>query len=196
MSLRKRLTPKQNQIYDYILTYTQERGYPPSVREIAAAVHLKSPSTVHFHLKAMEAAGVIHRGVGKTRSITPVTTEQEENVQKIPVLREVTAELSDFTGETLLFDTGNAPQFHFAVRIVRDTMCSAGILPGDLVVVRQQPPQKEGEWMLFLLKQQVLCGKVHWESDHLWLMVPDKAPVDEMEAVLLGKVIAVVRRYD
>ena len=75
MPLKNRLTPKQNQIYDYILAFTQERGYPPSVREIAEAVHLKSPSTVHFHLKAMEAAGVIHRGVGKTRSITLVTPE-------------------------------------------------------------------------------------------------------------------------
>ena len=194
--MRNRLTPKQNQIYDYILAYTQERGYPPSVREIAAAVQLKSPSTVHFHLKAMEAAGVIHRGVGKTRSITPVTPEHTDSVQKIPILREVTEELSDFTGETLLFQTGDAPQFHFAVRITRDTMQAAGILPGDLVVVRQQEPQRAGEWMLFLWKQQVLCGTVHWESNHLWLTIPGKPPVDGKEAVLLGKVIAVVRNYD
>lgn len=127
--MKNRLTPKQNQIYDYILAFTQERGYPPSVREIAEAVHLKSPSTVHFHLKAMEAAGVIRRGVGKTRSITPVTPEHTQTAQKIPILREVTAELSDFTGETLLFDTGGATQFHFAVRMERDTLRSAGILP-------------------------------------------------------------------
>ena len=142
MPLKNRLTPKQNQIYDYILAFTQERGYPPSVREIAEAVHLKSPSTVHFHLKAMEAAGVIHRGVGKTRSITLVTPEPRNHVQKIPILREVTADLSDFTGENLLFDTGDAPQFHFAVRMERDALRYAGILPGDLVVVRQQEPQK------------------------------------------------------
>ena len=193
MSLKNRLTPKQNQIYDYILAFTQERGYPPSVREIAEAVHLKSPSTVHFHLKAMEAAGVIHRGAGKTRSITPVTPAHTHSAQKIPILREVTAELSDFTGETLLFDTGDATQFHFAVRMERDTLRSAGILPGDLVVVRQQEP---GELMLFLLEGQTVCGTARWEGDHLWLTIPDKTPVDRTDVVLLGKVIAVVRHYD
>ena len=196
MPLKNRLTPKQNQIYDYILAFTQERGYPPSVREIAEAVHLKSPSTVHFHLKAMEAAGVIHRGAGKTRSITLVTPEPRNYVQKIPILREVTADLSDFTGENLLFDTGDAPQFHFAVRMERDALRYAGILPGDLVVVRQQEPQKEGERMLFLLEGQTACGAASWEQEHLWLTIPDRAPVDGTEVVLLGKIIAVVRYYD
>ena len=116
--------------------------------------------------------------------------------QKIPILREVTAELSDFTGETLLFDTGGATQFHFAVRMERDTLRSAGILPGDLVVVRQQEPQKPGERMLFLLEGQTVCGSASWEGDHLWLTTQDKAAVDGTEVVLLGKVIAVVRHYD
>lgn len=196
MRLKNRLTPKQNQIYDYILAYTQERGYPPSVREIAAAVDLKSPSTVHFHLKAMEAAGVIHRGAGKTRSITPVTPAHTDPVQQIPILRQVTAALSDFSGETLPFDIGDAPQFHFAVRVEQDTLQPAGILPGDLVVVRQQSPQREGEWMLFLLEQQIACGQVHWAGEQLWLTRPGQEPVEGTEAVWLGKVIAVVRRYD
>ena len=58
----KTLTPKQQKIYDYILDFTAEHGYPPSVREIGAAVGLKSPSTVHFHLKGLEVAGVIEIG--------------------------------------------------------------------------------------------------------------------------------------
>ena len=144
----------------------------------------------------MEAAGVIHRGVGKTRSITLVTPEPRNHVQKIPILREVTADLSDFTGENLLFDTGDAPQFHFAVRMERDALRYAGILPGDLVVVRQQEPQKAGERMLFLLEGQTACGIASWEQEHLWLTIPDRAPVDGTEVVLLGKIIAVVRYYD
>ena len=144
----------------------------------------------------MEAAGVIHRGAGKTRSITLVTPEPRNHVQKIPILREVTADLSDFTGENLLFDTGDAPQFHFAVRMERDALRYAGILPGDLVVVRQQEPQKAGERMLFLLEGQTACGIASWEQEHLWLTIPDRAPVDGTEVVLLGKIIAVVRYYD
>ena len=65
-----KLTPKQQQIYDYILSFTSQHGYPPSVREIGAAVGLKSPSTVHFHMKGLEEAGVIVKAEGKPRAIT------------------------------------------------------------------------------------------------------------------------------
>ena len=64
------LTPKQQKIYDFIQSFTAEHGYPPSVREIGAAMGLKSPSTVHFHLKGLEEAGMIIKAEGKTRAIT------------------------------------------------------------------------------------------------------------------------------
>ena len=64
----EKLTAKQQKIYDYIQTFSAEHGYPPSVREIGAAVGLKSPSTVHFHLKGLEEAGVIIKAEGKTRA--------------------------------------------------------------------------------------------------------------------------------
>ena len=197
MPLKNRLTPKQNQIYDYILAFTQERGYPPSVREIAEAVHLKSPSTVHFHLKAMEAAGVIHRGVGKTRSITLVTPEPRNHVQKIPILREVTADLSDFTGENLLFDTGDAPQFHFAVRMERDALRYAGILPGDLVVVRQQQTCNQGEIVVAMIDDEATVKRFSRKNGHIWLLPEndDYEPIDGTYAQILGKVVAVVRQY-
>lgn len=71
----KTLSPKQQQIYDYIISFSAEHGYPPSVREIGAYVGLKSPSTVHFHLKGLESAGLITKAEGKTRSITVAQTE-------------------------------------------------------------------------------------------------------------------------
>lgn len=66
----KALTEKQRQIYDYIISFQRDHGYPPSVREIGEHVGLKSPSTVHFHLKGLEAAGLITKAEGKTRAIT------------------------------------------------------------------------------------------------------------------------------
>ncbi len=66
----KELTPKQQEIYDYIVQFTQDMGYPPSVREIGQAVGLKSPSTVHFHIKGLETAGVLTKAAGKTRAMT------------------------------------------------------------------------------------------------------------------------------
>ena len=65
-----KLSPKQQRIYDYILSFTDSHGYPPSVREIAEAVDLKSPSTVHFHLKSLREAGLITQAEGKTRAIS------------------------------------------------------------------------------------------------------------------------------
>ena len=66
----KGLTEKQRQIYQFIVSFQQDHGYPPSVREIGEYVGLKSPSTVHFHLKGLEEAGIITKAEGKTRAIT------------------------------------------------------------------------------------------------------------------------------
>ena len=93
----EKLTAKQQKIYDYIQTFSAEHGYPPSVREIGAAVGLKSPSTVHFHLKGLEEAGVIIKAEGKTRAITlsgtgrPVAEEQDPHADQIPVVGSVAA---------------------------------------------------------------------------------------------------------
>ena len=78
----EQLTEKQREIYDYIKWFLRERSYPPSVREIAAAVGLKSPSTVHFHLKAMEEQGFLTRRQGRTRSIALVDPEKEEYIRQ------------------------------------------------------------------------------------------------------------------
>ena len=93
-----KLTAKQQQIYDYILSFTNQHGYPPSVREIGAAVGLKSPSTVHFHMKGLEEAGVIVKAEGKTRAISlpgasmgPVAEEEDPHANQIPILGNVAA---------------------------------------------------------------------------------------------------------
>ena len=83
------LTKMQQKIYDYIVQAIQDQGYPPSVREIGEAVGLKSPSTVHFHLKRLEEAGVIEKGAGKGRAITLRESPKPEN--QVPVVGNVAA---------------------------------------------------------------------------------------------------------
>ena len=85
-----KLTEKQQQIYDFILDFSQEHGYPPSVREIAQAVDLKSPSTVHFHLKGLRQAGLITQAEGKTRAIS-VTDGTHNRRDQVPLLGYVAA---------------------------------------------------------------------------------------------------------
>ena len=123
-----KLTPKQQQIYDYILSFTAQHGYPPSVREIGAAVGLKSPSTVHFHMKGLEEAGVIVKAEGKTRAISipamplgAVAEETDPRENQIPILGNVAAGAPILAEECiedyLTFDTQGMSGEHFALRV-------------------------------------------------------------------------------
>ena len=81
-----KLRTKQQQIYDYIVSFTEEHGYPPSVREIGEAVGLKSPSTVHFHMKNLEKAGMIVKAKKKTRAISLPHSEDGPPQDTVPIL--------------------------------------------------------------------------------------------------------------
>ena len=196
-----RLTAKQQRIYDYIVDFTAEQGYPPSVREIAAAVGLKSPSTVHFHLKALEEAGVICRGSGKTRAITPVENAPVSRVNQVPLVGNVAAGSPILAEECiedyLTFDTGGLSGEHFALRIRGESMLKAGILPGDYVIVHQQQDARNGEIVIALLEDEATCKRLDRRDGHTWLLPEndDYQPIDGDHASILGKVVAVVRRY-
>lgn len=197
----KELTPKQQRIYDYILDFTEENGYPPSVREIAAAVGLKSPSTVHFHLKALEEAGVINRGSGKTRAITAAEGGPVSRVNQVPLVGNVAAGSPILAEECiedyLTFDTGGLSGEHFALRVRGESMLKAGILPGDYVIVHQQENARNGEIVIALIGDEATCKRLDRRSGHTWLLPEndDYSPIDGAEATILGKVVAVVRRY-
>ncbi len=196
------LTAKQARIYEYILAFTEQNGYPPSVREIADAVGLKSPSTVHFHLKSLEEAGVITRGAGKTRAITAVRrVEMPEAapVARIPVLGNVAA------GEPLLAEeqveeyiSFDAPGDEcFALRIRGESMLGAGILPGDLVIVRRQQTAVNGDIVIALIGDEATCKRFSRRNGHVWLLPEneDYSPIDGTFARILGRVIGLQRQY-
>ena len=140
------LTKMQQKIYDYIVQAIQDQGYPPSVREIGEAVGLKSPSTVHFHLKHLEELGVIGKQAGKGRALTLTEAPQENQV---PIVGNVAAGSPILAQECiedyLTFDTGGRDGEYFALRVRGESMINAGILPDDLVVVHQQPAANNGE---------------------------------------------------
>ena len=198
----KMLSPKQQQIYDYIIAFSAEHGYPPSVREIGAAVGLRSPSTVHFHLKGLETAGLITKAEGKTRSITVIQPEaQAEPGDKVPVVGSVAAGAPILAQECiedyLTFDTGGQPGEYFALRVRGESMKYAGILPGDLVVVHQQPDAHSGEIVVALFEDEATVKTLRRKDGQVWLMPenPDYEPIDGEGCTILGKVTAVVRRY-
>ena len=193
------LTSMQQRIYEYIVSCIREQGYPPSVREIGEAVGLKSPSTVHFHLKHLEEAGIIEKGVGKGRAITLTAPPAQED--KVPILGNVAAGSPILAEECiedyLTFDTGGCGDEYFALRVRGESMLNAGILPGDLVVVRRQQIAYNGEIVVAIIENEATVKRFSKQNGHIWLLPENDAysPIDGTYAQILGKVEAVVRRY-
>ena len=196
-----KLRAKQQQIYDYIVSFTEEHGYPPSVREIGEAVGLKSPSTVHFHMKNLEKAGMIVKAEKKTRAISLPHSEEDPPQDTVPILGNVAAGAPILAEECiedyLTFDTGGLSGEHFALRVRGESMRNAGILPGDLVVVHQQQRASAGDIVVAMLDGEATVKTLRRRDGHVWLMPenPDYDPIPGDCAEILGRVTAVVRRY-
>lgn len=194
-----KLSTMQQRIYDYIASCIQEQGYPPSVREIGEAVGLKSSSTVHFHLKHLEEAGYIEKDAGKGRAITLKAPHVREN--QVPIVGDVAAGSPILAQECiedyLTFDTGGAGDEYFALRVRGESMLNAGILPGDLVVVRRQQTANNGEIVVAMIEDEATVKRFFREHGQVWLLPENDAysPIDGTFAQILGKVAAVVRRY-
>lgn len=197
----KELTPKQQEVYDYIIRFTQENGYPPSVREIGQALGMKSPSTVHFHIKGLENAGVLTKAAGKTRAMTLNEDRDCARRDKVPLVGNVAAGApilaEECVEEYLTYDTDGLIGEHFALRVRGESMLYAGILPGDLVIVHQQQNFRNGDIVVALFEDEATVKTYKMEQGHLWLMPenPDYEPIDGEGAQLLGRVVAVIRRY-
>lgn len=193
------LSNMQQKIYEYIASCIREQGYPPSVREIGDAVGLKSPSTVHFHLKHLEQAGVIEKGAGKGRAIT--LTEPPVPEDRVPIVGNVAAGSPILAEECiedyLTFDTGGRSGEYFALRVRGESMLKAGILPGDLVVVQRQQTARNGEIVVAMIEDEATVKTYSKQNGHVWLLPENDAysPIDGTYAQIFGKVAAVVRRY-
>lgn len=191
-------TTMTDQIYDYLCSVIPQQGYAPSVREICDAVGLKSPSTVHFHLKRLQERGLIEKGDCKGRAIV-LTGRTERN--RIPVLGDVAAGspilAQECIDDYLTFDCDGRENEYFALRVRGESMLKAGILPGDLVVVRRQQTAQNGEIVVALLGEEATVKRLSRRNGEIWLLPENDAyqPIDGTNAEVLGKVTAVVRQY-
>ena len=193
----KKLSPMRQKILDYISRYTDENGYPPAVREICQAVGLRSPSTVHSHLKILQEGGFLDKGEGRTRSIT--LKNHPTGVKKIPVLGVVTAGQPILMQEDIL---GYIPfEYHsgeyFALRVRGDSMVGAGILDGDDVIVRRQDTADQKAIVVAMLEDEATVKRLDKSNGHVRLLpeTPAYEPIDGDDAQILGLVVAVYRQY-
>ena len=209
----QKLTAMQQKIYDYIANTVRNQGYPPSVREIGEAVGLKSPSTVHFHIKHLEELGYISKSGRKGRALTlteraapaaaaPAPAQEAEMPSgRVPVLGDVAAGspilAQECIDDYISFDTQGRDGEFFALRVRGESMLNAGILPGDLVVVHRQPPAQNGELVVALLEDEATVKRLSRRGGEVWLLPENEnySPIDGRYASILGKVAAVLRTY-
>ena len=195
----KKISDKQQRMLEYIKEYSLEHGYPPSVREVGAEMGLRSPSTVHAHLKKLQEAGWLEPSEHKSRALTPVSGPSM--VARVPILGRVTAGMpilavEEHVGYVPFEPAANGGEY-YALRIRGDSMTGAGILDNDLVIVRQDMQARNGDIVIALLEDEATCKTLRITPDGVWLMPENPAypPIDGTGCQILGVVRAVYREY-
>ncbi|KXS41474.1 MAG: repressor LexA [Candidatus Frackibacter sp. T328-2] len=202
------LSNRQQQILNFIMQEINQKGYPPSVREIAKAVGLSSPSTVHSHLTTLEEKEYIRKDPTKPRAIEvlyePIKEqENDKEMINIPLVGRVTA------GEPILAVENIEDTFPLPLEYISDTsdklfiltvegesMIEAGILDGDYVIVKKQNTARNKDIVVALLDDEATVKRFFNEEDHIRLQPenPNMEPILTSDCKILGKVIGVYRK--
>jgi len=201
--VKKKLTSRQATILKYIQKVIEDRGYPPSVREIGEAVGLKSSSTVHTHLVNLEKKGYIRRDPTKPRAIEVL--KNKPSVVQIPVVGRVAA------GKPILAIENIESTFPLPTSFLKskkdvfmlttkgDSMINAGIYDGDYLVVCQQQTAEDGDIVVALLNGEDATVKRFFKEEDSIRLQPENdlmEPIRSKDVMILGKVIGVFRKLD
>lgn len=192
----------QQKILDFIKSEIEEKGYPPSVREICAAVGLRSTSTVHAHLNHLEQQGLIRRDSTKPRALEVLDGSLARG-RSVPLVGRVTAGLPILAIENIE-DYLVLPQSLlgkddiFCLRVQGESMIDVGILDGDIVVLRQQSTAENGEIVVAMVDDgEATLKRIFYEDDHVRLQPENRtmAPIYADSATVLGKLVALIRQF-
>ncbi len=199
------LTKRQQEIFEFIKQYSARYGYPPTVRDIGKAVGLASSSTVHAHLANLEKVGLLRRDPSKPRAIELLDKAVDGLKSMVrpaglPLLGQVQAG-SPVLAEELIEDYIETPavaggqEGEYLLRVRGESMKDAGILPGDLVVVRRQDTARDGEIVVALVGEEATVKRFFREADHIRLQPENETmePIRVREVQVLGKVIGLMR---
>ena len=190
-----RTSDKADKILEYVNAFIQENGYAPSVREIGAAVGLRSTASVSYHIQALQDKGLLS-GPGEKGRKRALSTSIRPG--QIPVIGVVTAGVPILACEnqegTMAWD---GEPGCFALRVRGDSMINAGILSGDKVVVRPQQSANDGQIVVARIGDEATVKRLRRRNGQVWLMPENDAyePIDGTGAELIGLVKAVVREY-
>ena len=195
----------QTRILEYIKKATQEKGYPPSVREICDATGLKSTSTVHGHLLRLQKKGLLNRDSMKPRAITlPHGSKSDDRSDSIsiPIVGAVTAGMPILATENIeeyipLPQAMLGEGEHYVLKIRGESMINAGIFDGDYVVIKKQPTAHNGDIVVAMLDDEATV-KRYYRENGMFRLQPENdemEPIFAMEVTILGKVVASYRIF-
>ena len=200
-----KISAKQQEILDYIKSQILERGFPPAVRDICEAVHLKSTSSVHSHLETLEKNGYIRRDPTKPRAIEILDDSFQmlrRETANVPIVGRVAA------GEPLLAEQNIEDYFPipteflpnnqtFLLKVRGESMINAGILDGDYVLVEQRQTANNGEMVVALIEDGATV-KTFYKEEGVIRLQPENDTMDPIivrDVMILGKVIGVFRFF-
>ena len=198
------LTKRQQEIFDYIKTYSSQHGYPPTVRDIGKAIGLTSSSTVHAHLANLEKIGILRRDPSKPRALELLvdTAKKAVGPSGLPVVGRVAAG-APVLAEENIEDYVEVPEIaggekgDYVLRVSGDSMKGAGILDGDHVVVSPQDTARNGEIVVALVGEdsEATVKRFFKEKDHIRLQPENETlePIVSREVAIVGKVVGVFR---
>lgn len=198
-----KITVKQQEILEYIKETVLKKGYPPAVREICEAVHLKSTSSVHSHLETLEKNGYIRRDPTKPRTIEIIDDTfnlSRREMVNVPLVGTVAAGLPILAQENIEtyfpFPVEMLPNKEvFMLRVKGDSMINAGIFEGDQVLVEQQQTADNGDIVVALVDDSATVKRFYKEEGHYRLQPENDtmAPIIVNNVEVLGKVIGLLR---
>lgn len=198
-----RISAKQSEILEYIKEQIIAKGYPPAVREICAAVHLKSTSSVHSHLETLEKNGYIRRDPTKPRAIEIIDDDfnlSRKEIRNIPIVGNVAAGQPLFAEQNisgyfpLLADELPSGDL-FILNVRGESMINVGIYDGDKLIVRQTPTARNGDIVVALIDDSATV-KTYYKEDGRYRLQPENDTMDPIyaeEVVILGTVVGLFR---
>ncbi|PKK39267.1 SOS-response repressor and protease LexA [Clostridiaceae bacterium JG1575] len=194
---------KQREVYQFLLTYTESKGYPPSVREICDAVDLRSTSSVQNHLQNLEKQGLIRRDPTKPRALEiPELNDRPEMIQ-IPVLGRISAGAPILAKENIedhfLMPLHFVKHDHdlFILKVTGESMINAGIHDGDLAIIERADACANGEIAVVLIEEEATLKTFYKERTHIRLQ-PENDTMDPIlvpDCRILGRLVGIYRKY-
>jgi repressor LexA len=202
------LTERQSAILSFIARHCRDNGYPPTVREIGMGVGLASPSTVHAHLAKLESAGHIRRDPTKPRAmfvchasattevVAPPAIPAPPTAEALPLVGSVAAGVPRLAEEHVEDWVTTPFEGDFVLRVTGESMRDAGILDGDLVVVRRADTARDGEIVVAMIEDEATVKRLRRHDGRVHLMPENEAfaPIVVDEVVLSGVVVGVLRK--